>query len=154
MQEEITVLSLPTHANLPTAPTLQSYTSPTTHQHTTASLLRQAQHRGEVETEIDKTKDMFAKAQLDSMRNETATALEIAKINAQKAKRVDEGLTVDEGIHHNHVSTEINTTSENEPIRPFGTTKDGKRGYVVNTYDVAEYDTAEYDVTEYKSVYD
>ena len=154
-EEEVIVSpQLSNNANLATAPTLQSYTSPTTHQYATASLLREAQHRGEVETEIDKTKDMFAKAQLENMRSETAAALEIAKVKAQKAKRIDEGLTVDEGIHH-YVSSEINARREEQQhVRPFGTTKNGKRGYEVNEYDVAEYDTAEYDVSEYKSVYD
>jgi hypothetical protein len=153
--DEVLVSPLPPNTNLPSAPAISTYTTPTTHQHTTASLLRQAQHRGFIETEIDKTKDMLAKAQLQNLRNDTAAALERAKVNAQKAKRSDEGLTVDEGIHNNypHDSTS-NAQREEEPTRPFGTTKDGKRGYEVAEYDVAEYDTSEYDVAEYRSVYD
>ena len=153
-EDEVKVSPLHTDANLSTAHALSSYSTPATYQQVDASLLRQAQHRGLVETEIDKTKDMFAKAQLKNTRKDTAAALQRAEINARKAKRSDEGLTVDESIHHNYVHSTINGRSEEEPTRQFGTTKDGKRGYEVAEYDVTDYDTSEYDVTNYKSLYD
>jgi hypothetical protein len=144
----------------PTASPIRNYSTPTAEQHTTASLLRQAHHRGMVEAEIERTQDTFAKTALENIRNETTAALHIAKLNAEKSKRVDEGLTVDGGIHEQY-NCNSNTTSvctdnaEEVHARPFGTTtKDGKRGYEVNEYEVAEYDTAEYDTSEYKSLYD
>jgi hypothetical protein len=165
-QEQITVSPLPLEQelptnhphNLPTASPIRTYTTPTTEQQTTATLLRQAQHRGFIESEIERTQDTFAKTSLDNIRKDTAAALRIAQLNALKSKRSDEGLTVDEGVHSNCSTTAIPTTytanAEEEYKRPFGTIKDGKRGYEVNEYEVGEYDTKEYDVAEYKSLYD
>jgi hypothetical protein len=161
-QEQITVSPLPLEQelptnNLPTASPIRTYTTPTTEQQTTATLLRQAQHRGFIESEIERTQDTFAKTSLDNIRKDTAAALQIAQLNALKSKRSDEGLTVDEGVHSNYSTTTIPTTAnaeEEEKKRPFGTIKDGKRGYEVNEYEVGEYDTKEYDVAEYKSLYD
>lgn len=165
-EEGITVESLPatehtTSTSLPDAQVIKNYTSnlPATQQHTTASLLRQAQHKGQVESEIEKTKDYFAKIHTDAERNETTAAVRVANAKAMsKAWRHDEGLTVDEGIHRRYANEysrgEENETSE-EVVRPYGSkSADGKRGYEVAEYDTAEYDTADYDVTEYKSVYD
>ena len=158
--DEVTVTPLPDNdTNLSTVPTFHNYTNPTAIQQQTASLLRQGTHRGQVESEIDNTKDFFAKAHLENMRRETAEALKIAHVKARKAKQWDEGLTVDEAIHRNCARRESDsnatTKSEEEEVRPFGTTTpDGKRGYEVAEYDVAEYETGDYNVTEYKSVYD
>ncbi|KAL7477617.1 hypothetical protein ACHAW6_003421 [Cyclotella cf. meneghiniana] len=134
---------------------------PATHQQTTASLLRQAQHRGEVESEIEKTYDRFAQVTVDSMRHKTAMELKAANVKAAlKAGRVDEGLTVDDSIHTKCVyeysaTREEQTGRDDSDFTPYGNTgADGKRGYEVAEYDTAEYSIAEYDVTEYKSVYD
>ena len=153
-EDEVKVSPLHTAENLSIAPVLSNYSTPAEYQQSDASLLRQAQHRGLIETEVDKTKDMFAKAQLENMRKETATALQRAEINARKAKKSDEGLTVDESIHHNYKNSTIDVKREEEPTRHFGTTKNGKRGYEVAKYDVSDYDTSEYDVSNYKSLYE
>jgi hypothetical protein len=154
--DEIIVSPLPVNTNIPTAHIIPKYTSPSMIQGTNASLLRQAQHRGRVEAEIDKTKDTFAKAQLDHTRKQTAAALEIAALNARKARASDEGLTVRAEIHTKYAcdSLAVDAKSIENQKKPFGTIINGKRGYEVAKYDVEEYDTTEYEVTEYKSIYD
>lgn len=158
------VIVEPLLMNGQTTPTVQDAricNLPTAHQQTTASLLRQAQHKGEVESEIEKTLDSFARVTVDTMRHKTAMELKTANvIAAHKVGRVDEGLTVDDSIHTNYAyeysaTREERAEREDSVIRPYGTTGvDGKRGYDVAEYDTAEYNIAEYDVTEYKSVYD
>ncbi|KAL3799036.1 hypothetical protein HJC23_005175 [Cyclotella cryptica] len=145
---------------VPDATSLQNYTC-NAHQRTTASLLRQAQHKGEVESEIEKAFDSFARVTVDAMRQKTAMELKTANaIAAHKAGRVDEGLTVDDSIHTNYAydysTTREERTERDDPdFRPYGAVgADGKRGYEVAPYDTADYNIGEYDVTEYKSVYD
>lgn len=152
--DEVAVAPLPDNT---TVPTFRHYANPAAIQRENESLLRRATHRGRAESEIDNTKDFFAKAHLENMRRETAQALKAADVKARKAKQWDEGLTVDEAVHRNYARRESDTTrrSEEEEVRPFGTTTvDGKRGYEVAKYDVADYETEEYNVSEYKSVYD
>lgn len=79
---------------------------------------------------------------------------------ARKVGSVDEGLTVDGGIHRlNHLKEDEEQQQEEEEedddVRLYGNKQcGGKGGYEVKEYDTGEYDTSEYDVAEYKSVYD
>lgn len=156
----------PSHTNdnnffpLPTAPTIPTYTThlPSTQQHTASAQLRAANVRGNISSEEEKVDVARAQRQRNAINYHADEAVMTANAKAaRKAGRRDEGLTVDEGMHHSGADTREGEkqVDDDGELRPYGNNrKQGQRGYDVNEYDTAEYDTGDYDVTEYKSVYD
>lgn len=94
-----------------------------------------------------------------TIQNHTENLVKVANVKAKKAYKRDEGLTVDEGIHHLNltegvaIGRRVETKEEDDDdVRPYK--QHGKSGYEVKEYDTKEYDTGEYETSEYKSVYD
>jgi len=148
--------------NIPTASTLPTHTAhiPSTQQQTTQSLLRAANVGGQIRSEEEFASVARAARHKPSIQSNTDNLVQIANTKAKPNKyKQDEGLTVDEGIHHLSNSTlkklEIPSTTESD-IRPYSNTPSKAKGggYETKEYETKEYETSDYETTEYKSVYD
>jgi hypothetical protein len=148
--------------NIPTASTLPTHTThiPATQQQTTQSLLRAANVGGQIRSEEEFASVERAARHKPAIQSNTDNLVQIANTKAKPNKsKQDEGLTVDEGIHHLSNSTmkklEIPSTAESD-IRPYSNApaKAKGGGYETKEYETKEYATSEYETEEYKSVYD
>lgn len=148
--------------NIPTASTLPTHTVhiPSTQQQTTQSLLRAANVGGQIRSEEEFASVARAARHKPSIQSNTDNLVQIANTKAKPNKyKQDEGLTVDEAIHHLSNSTlhklEIPSTTESD-IRPYSNApaKAKGGGYETKEYETKEYETSEYETSEYKSVYD
>jgi len=148
--------------NIPTASTLPTHTAhiPSTQQQTTQSLLRAANVGGQIRSEEEFASVARAARHKPAIQSTTDNLVQIANTKAKPNKyKQDEGLTVDEAIHHLTNSTlkklEIPSTTESD-IRPYSNTpaKAKGGGYETKEYETKEYETKEYETTGYKSVYD
>mmetsp|Transcript_25476 Transcript_25476/g.61237 ORF Transcript_25476/g.61237 Transcript_25476/m.61237 type:complete len:272 (+) Transcript_25476:97-912(+) len=156
-EDDVIVRSEPPSYNeydfpLPTASVLPTHTSnfSSSEQLTTSTQLRAANVRGGISSEEEIVDVERAQRMRSAIHYHTDEAVKAANANAaRKAGTSDEGLTVDEGIHH--LDSKVEEKEEDDDVKPYGT---GKGGYEVENYDVADYDTSEYDVAEYKSVYE
>ena len=146
--------------NIPTASTLPTHTAhiPSTQQQTTQSLLRAANVGGQIRSEEEFASVARAARHKPSIQSNTDNLVQIANTKAKPNKyKQDEGLTVDEAIHHLSNSTlkrmEIPTTDSD--IRPYSNAPAKTNGgYETKEYETKEYKTSDYETTEYKSVYD
>ncbi|KAL9187683.1 hypothetical protein ACHAXT_006061 [Thalassiosira profunda] len=147
---------------LPSAPVLPTHASglPSTKQRTDQSLLRAANVKGRISAEEEDAAVARAQRGLGQMQHKAGVEVKVA--NAKAARKVwqsDEGLTVDEGIHHLNLGANgtankgCKKKEEDEDVRPYKQA-DGKPGYETSEYETKEYETSEYGVSEYKSVYD
>lgn len=152
---------------LPSAPTLPTHTThlPSTQQITTSAQIRAANVFGAISSSEENQCVARTQRQVkNNVQYHTNQGVKVAnEIANRKAWREDEGLTVDEGIHHLNLNATSTSSADNEQgkkkseekdedVRPYA--KKGGGGYEVKEYETSEYDTSEYDVTEYKSVYD
>mmetsp|Transcript_4825 Transcript_4825/g.8999 ORF Transcript_4825/g.8999 Transcript_4825/m.8999 type:complete len:329 (-) Transcript_4825:246-1232(-) len=162
-----------TNYAFPTAPAFPTHAThlPSTEQHTVSSQLRAANAVGAILSDEERLGVARAQRHGRTVRNyhdNEAVAMANRRAAAQ-ARAMDEGLTVDEGVHRLSLDAEeedgggrgsregTKGREEEDDHRPYGNKKQqpGKGGgYEVNEYDVSEYETREYDVTEYKSVYE
>ena len=142
--------------NLPTASTLPTFTNHTPqHQHliSTSNQLRAANVAGTLSSLDEYASVARAQRQRPNIQQTTTNAVNLANAKAYNKKGArDEGLTVDEGIHHLNLK-ETDIPQREEDIRPYSKVP-GKGGYETKEYETGEYETGEYETSEYKSVYD
>ena len=147
--------------NIPTASTLPTHTAhiPSTQQQTTQSLLRAANAMGDIKSEEEFASVARAARHKPAIQSNTDNLVEIANTKAKPNKyKQDEGLTVDEGIHHltNSTLQRLEIPTVDSDIRPYSNTPSKAKGggYETKEYETKEYKTSEYETSEYKSVYD